>query len=42
MNQTNTIAPASLQGLVAIVTGGANGIGLGIARELAQLSLIHI
>lgn len=36
MNQTNTIAPASLQGLVAIVTGGAKGIGLGIARELAQ------
>jgi len=36
MNQTNTTAPASLQGLVAVVTGGAKGIGLGIARELAQ------
>jgi len=35
MNQTNTSAPASLQGLVAIVTGGAKGIGFGIARELA-------
>lgn len=34
MNQTNTIAPASLKGLVAVVTGGAKGIGLGIAREL--------
>ncbi|WP_285414773.1 SDR family NAD(P)-dependent oxidoreductase [Variovorax sp. efr-133-TYG-130] len=36
MNQTNSITPASLQGLVAVVTGGAKGIGLGIARELAQ------
>lgn len=36
MNQTNSTAPASLQGLVAVVTGGAKGIGLGIARELAQ------
>ncbi|KLN52478.1 SDR family NAD(P)-dependent oxidoreductase [Variovorax paradoxus] len=36
MNQTNPTAPASLQGLVAVVTGGAKGIGLGIARELAQ------
>ncbi len=36
MNQTNSTAPASLQGLVAVVTGGAKGIGLGIGRELAQ------
>ena len=36
MNQTNSTAPASLKGLVAVVTGGAKGIGLGIARELAQ------
>lgn len=36
MNQTDTSAPASLHGLVAVVTGGAKGIGLGIARELAQ------
>lgn len=36
MNQTIPTAPASLQGLVAVVTGGAKGIGLGIARELAQ------
>ncbi|AVQ84929.1 MULTISPECIES: SDR family NAD(P)-dependent oxidoreductase [Variovorax] len=36
MNQTNSTTPASLQGLVAVVTGGAKGIGLGIARELAQ------
>lgn len=36
MNQTETSAPASLHGLVAVVTGGAKGIGLGIARELAQ------
>lgn len=36
MNQTKSTAPASLKGLVAVVTGGAKGIGLGIARELAQ------
>jgi NAD(P)-dependent dehydrogenase (short-subunit alcohol dehydrogenase family) len=35
MNQATT-TPTSLSGLVAIVTGGAKGIGLGIARELAQ------
>jgi NAD(P)-dependent dehydrogenase (short-subunit alcohol dehydrogenase family) len=36
MNQTTTTAPASLRGLVAVVTGGAKGIGFGIARELAS------
>lgn len=36
MNQTNPTEPSSLQSLVAVVTGGAKGIGLGIARELAQ------
>jgi 3-oxoacyl-[acyl-carrier protein] reductase len=36
MNQTNTATPASLRGLVAVITGGAKGIGLGISRELAQ------
>lgn len=35
MNPTQNTAPASLRGLVAVVTGGAKGIGLGIARELA-------
>lgn len=35
MNHTNISVPASLQGLVAVVTGGAKGIGFGIARELA-------
>jgi len=36
MNQKHPTPAASLQGLVAVVTGGAKGIGLGIARELAQ------
>ncbi|MFP5475594.1 MAG: SDR family NAD(P)-dependent oxidoreductase [Gammaproteobacteria bacterium] len=36
MNPTDIITPTSLHGLVAVVTGGAKGIGLGIARELAQ------
>ncbi|NEX64683.1 SDR family NAD(P)-dependent oxidoreductase [Noviherbaspirillum galbum] len=36
MNQTTLSSPASLDGLVAVVTGGAKGIGLGIARELAR------
>jgi 3-oxoacyl-[acyl-carrier protein] reductase len=36
MNQTTTSKPDSLRGLVAVVTGGAKGIGLGIARELAD------
>jgi len=36
MDQTTTTAPTTLRGLVAVVTGGAKGIGLGIARELAQ------
>lgn len=36
MNQTNTTPPASLRGLVAVVTGGAKGIGFGVARELAE------
>jgi 3-oxoacyl-[acyl-carrier protein] reductase len=37
MNNKSTIssAPVSLNGLTAIVTGGANGIGLGIAHGLA-------
>ncbi|WP_416047156.1 SDR family NAD(P)-dependent oxidoreductase [Cupriavidus basilensis] len=39
MNQITTSAtgaPSTLDGLVAIVTGGAKGIGFGIARTLAQ------
>ncbi|KAI3605347.1 Oxidoreductase, short-chain dehydrogenase/reductase family (plasmid) [Cupriavidus necator H850] len=39
MNQTTTSAagsPSTMDGLVAIVTGGAKGIGFGIARTLAQ------
>lgn len=36
MNQTTNSTPTSLRGLVAVVTGGAKGIGLGIAQELAQ------
>ena len=36
MNQTTTSKPDSLHGLVAVVTGGAKGIGLGIAHELAD------
>lgn len=36
MNQNISPAPTTLGGLVAVVTGGAKGIGLGIARELAQ------
>ena len=32
--QTSTDVPDRLQGLTAIVTGGANGIGLGIAAWL--------
>lgn len=36
MNQTITTSPPSLRGLVAVITGGAKGIGLGIARELAH------
>lgn len=35
MSPTQNTAPASLRGLVAVVTGGAKGIGFGIARELA-------
>lgn len=36
MNQNISTTPTTLGGLVAVVTGGAKGIGLGIARELAQ------
>jgi len=36
MNLTTTTTPATLDGLVAIVTGGAKGIGRGIAGALAQ------
>lgn len=39
MNQITTSAagsPSTMDGLVAIVTGGAKGIGFGIARTLAQ------
>ncbi|MBS7791635.1 3-hydroxybutyrate dehydrogenase [Roseococcus sp. SDR] len=34
--------PASLNGQVAIVTGGAGGIGLGIARRLAQAGAVAV
>ena len=34
--QRNGATPASLKGLTAVVTGGAKGIGLGIARTLAE------
>jgi 3-oxoacyl-[acyl-carrier protein] reductase len=34
--QASTNLPDSLQGLTAIVTGGAKGIGLGIAKDLAS------
>ncbi|HEX7646998.1 MAG TPA: SDR family NAD(P)-dependent oxidoreductase [Noviherbaspirillum sp.] len=36
MNQTTTTVPTTLRGLVAVITGGAKGIGLGIAHELAR------
>lgn len=36
MNPISTDIPTSLRGLTAIVTGGAKGIGLGIAKELAR------
>jgi 3-oxoacyl-[acyl-carrier protein] reductase len=36
MNSISTEMPTSLRGLTAIVTGGAKGIGLGIAMELAR------
>lgn len=36
MTNTNPSSPQALTGLLAVVTGGAKGIGLGIARELSQ------
>ena len=36
MNTIVTEMPTSLRGMTAIVTGGAKGIGLGIAKELAR------
>jgi 3-oxoacyl-[acyl-carrier protein] reductase len=36
MTDTTSGHPLTLTGLLAIVTGGAKGIGLGIARELSQ------
>lgn len=36
MTNTNPSIPQALTGLLAVVTGGAKGIGLGIARELSQ------
>ena len=32
----------NLEGRHGLVTGGARGIGAGIVRALAELSLIHI
>ena len=37
MNTAVSNLPTSLRGMTAIVTGGAKGIGLGIAKELARL-----
>ena len=36
MNAIVTETPTSLRDMSAIVTGGAKGIGLGIAKELAR------
>ena len=36
MNTAASNLPTSLRGMTAIVTGGAKGIGLGIAKELAR------